>query len=444
MKTNRESLRKMILCAIFCALVVAMTFVPYTGYISVGVIEITTLHIVTILAGVLLGWKYGSIVGFVWGMTCLVRAYMIPIYLPFGFGNPLVSVLPRILVGAVSGLVFGALKKTRLSTTVGIVIATICGSLTNTVLVLTAMSIFVKASVAELFMSIFSTLVGLNGVIEIAAAIVIIPAVYFALQPKDLVLGIDIGASTTKLAMLRGNRCRQTYIKADDESLDEAISKFSLNGVKRIAITGVGASYIEGNIAGISTVRVDEFASLSRGAATIAHKHNCLIVSVGTGTSFVRVTPLRSWHVGGTGIGGGMIEGLSERMLDVHDMKGLLELANKGDLGKVDLQLGDVCKDTISNLSPDSTVANLKKAATASDSDLALGLVNVVFESIGVMAAFAVQKHLTRTIVLVGTIMNIPAAQGILDGVAKLHHVRFIIPQNSPFATAIGAARVAE
>ena len=43
----------MILASILCALVVVMTVVPYTGYISIGgVLEITTLHIVTILAGV--------------------------------------------------------------------------------------------------------------------------------------------------------------------------------------------------------------------------------------------------------------------------------------------------------------------------------------------------------------------------------------------------------
>ena len=69
---TRSSLRNMILASILCALVVVMTVVPYTGYISIGgVLEITTLHIVTILAGVLLGWKYGALVGGVWGLTCI-------------------------------------------------------------------------------------------------------------------------------------------------------------------------------------------------------------------------------------------------------------------------------------------------------------------------------------------------------------------------------------
>lgn len=110
---NRKSLRDLILAAVLCALVVVMTVVPYTGYITVGgTLEITTLHIVTILAGVLLGWKYGAVVGAVWGLTCILRCLLaMPWFQPYGFANVFVALFPRVLVGAVSGLVFAALKK---------------------------------------------------------------------------------------------------------------------------------------------------------------------------------------------------------------------------------------------------------------------------------------------------------------------------------------------
>ena len=56
------------------------------------------------------------------------------------------------------------------------------------------------------------------------------------------------------------------------------------------------------------------------------------------------------------------------------------------------------------------------------------------------MAAFAVKRHFTRTIVLVGTISDWPIAKRSLDEVAALHKVRFVIPEHAAFATAIGAA----
>lgn len=434
------SLRNLVAASILSALIIVMSVMPFTGYISYGTIEITTLHIVVILGAVLLGWKYGALLGLVWGVTCLIRAYATVIYLPFGFGNPLVSVLPRILVGLVAGLVFGALQKTRVRTTVSLLIATVAGTLTNTVLVLTAMSIFCRTSMAAAISTIIKTLISINGSIELAAAIIIVPAIYFVLQPHESVLGIDFGASTVKLAVVQRGRCINAVRKLDDESLDAAIDRVGAAGVSRVAITGVGASFVEGDIRGLPTKRVDEFISMYRGAERCSGKRNCLIVSVGTGTSFVRLTPFRAWHVGGTGIGGGMLRGLSTKLCGTGDLAELTELAKSGRYENVDLLLRDVCSGTISNLRPETTVANLQKLDTASREDTALGILNLTFQSIGVMAAFAVQKHLTRTIVVVGTITDMPIAADIFAEVAKLHNVTFVIPVNAPFVTAIGAA----
>lgn len=440
-KKKSLELRSFVLASILCALIVVMTVTPYTGYISYGLIEITTLHILVILGAVLLGWKYGALLGLVWGVTCLIRAYAMPIFLPFGFGNPLVSVLPRVLVGVVAGLLSERLLKTRLRKTVSLAISTVAATLTNTVLVLSAMSIYCRNTFADTLTSILQTLVGVNGTIELLAAILIIPPIYFALRPRETVLGVDFGASTTKLAVVQNGRCLRALRKEDNETLEEAMERIDITGVKRVAITGVGASYINGDVHGLPTVRKDEFSSLCAGVMSVAKKKNCLIVSVGTGTSFVRVTPIRAWHVGGTGIGGGMLRGLSEALCGVKDLDELTALADKGTIGNVDLVLSDVCAGTISNLTPDTTVANLSKLAGVSKEDAALGILNLTFQAIGVMAAFAVKKHFTRTIVVVGTITDIPIAETILAGEAKLHNVTFIIPDHAAFITAIGAAR---
>lgn len=440
MKKSLE-LRNFVLASILSALIVVMTVVPYTGYISYGLIEITTLHILVILGAVLLGWKYGALLGFVWGVTCLVRAYATVIYLPFGFGNPLVSVLPRVCVGIVAGVCSEALFKTRLHKTVSLGISTVAATLTNTVLVLSAMSVYCRNSFADTLTAILQTLVGVNGVIELAAAVIIIPAIYFALRPRETVLGVDFGASTTKLAIVQNGRCLRAIRKESTETFDEALDRLDISSVKRAVVTGVGASFIKEGVRNLPTTRADEFTSLCRGVKAVSMRHNCLIMSVGTGTSFVRVTPFRAWHVGGTGIGGGMLTGLSKALLGIEDPDDLMELAKEGSIQNVDLVLADVCDGTISNLTPDTTVANLSKLSTASRADTALGILNLTFQSIGVMAAFAVKKHMTRTIVAVGTIADMPIAETILDGVAKLHNVKFIIPDHAPFITAIGAAR---
>ena len=183
---KRERMRSFVLAAMFSALIIVMTAVPMTGYITVGPVEITTLHIVVAIGATILGWKYGALLGLVWGVTCVIRAFTNPLWIMFT--NPLISVLPRVLVGAVAGLVFNGLSKTRLNRTVCALIAAIAATLTNTVLVLSAMYIFggmfeSYREFFELFKTIFTTIISLNGVIELAAAAIIVPLVYRVAAP---------------------------------------------------------------------------------------------------------------------------------------------------------------------------------------------------------------------------------------------------------------------
>lgn len=185
---NHEKLRSLVLAAILSALIVVMTIVPFTGYITIPVLslEITTLHIVVAIGACLLGWKYGALLGLVWGVTNLVRAFTNPLWIMFT--NPLISVLPRIFVGLVGGLVFSAMQKTKASQTAGAIAAAVAATLTNTVLVLSAIYLFggmleSYAQFFEIFKAAFAYIVTINGVVELIAAAIIVPIVYRALLP---------------------------------------------------------------------------------------------------------------------------------------------------------------------------------------------------------------------------------------------------------------------
>jgi uncharacterized membrane protein len=175
----------LVLAAVLSALIIVMTVVPYTGYINYGTfVEITTLHIVVIVGAAFLDWKYGAVLGAVWGITCFFRAFTNPAWVLFT--NPLISILPRILVGIVAGLVFSGFSKTKLNTYASAGLTAIAATLTNTVLVLSAIYIFggmIKsyAEFFELFKTIFVTIIGVNGLIELIAAAVLVPTIYLAL-----------------------------------------------------------------------------------------------------------------------------------------------------------------------------------------------------------------------------------------------------------------------
>ena len=96
----------------------------------------------------------------------------------------------------------------------------------------------------------------------------------------DVILGIDIGGSTTKIVGLRtdGSIVSMLRVRADDQvtSLYGALGNYltsnglTLTDVRRIVLTGVGASYVEGDIYGLPTCKVDEFSASGTGALALS------------------------------------------------------------------------------------------------------------------------------------------------------------------------------
>lgn len=91
------------------AIVIMLGLTPL-GFIPLGVLTITSLHIPVIIAGILEGPVVGGLVGLIFGFFSLFNAMTRPTPISFVFYNPLISIMPRILIGVVTGLVYKALK----------------------------------------------------------------------------------------------------------------------------------------------------------------------------------------------------------------------------------------------------------------------------------------------------------------------------------------------
>lgn len=174
--------------SMFLAILIAQTFIPMLGYIPLGPIDVTIVHITVILAAVLFGTKTGAIIGLSWGLLSMLRAYIQPTPFNIVFLNPLISVLPRMIVGWLSAAIFILLKK-RFSHKVSYAVTAGIGTFTNTVLVLGGIYLFAREAYAEalgisetLLLGALGTIVATNGVIEIIASIIILPLVALPLS----------------------------------------------------------------------------------------------------------------------------------------------------------------------------------------------------------------------------------------------------------------------
>ena len=186
---NKKYLIKLTTAAVLAALVTVMNFTPFVGYIPFAGLSITTLHIPVILGAVLLGPVYGAVLGAVWGIDCLIYALLQGTPDAIIFTNPLISVVPRILVGLVAGLLAVLLARKIKKGFLVSLISTFVGTVTNTVLVLTAIWLFGSSGLAKLsalLTNIISVAVSVNGIVELAAALVIVTAVAKALEGSGI------------------------------------------------------------------------------------------------------------------------------------------------------------------------------------------------------------------------------------------------------------------
>ncbi len=266
-----------------------------------------------------------------------------------------------------------------------------------------------------------------------------------------VILGIDIGGSTTKVAGYQenGERIGTLQVEASDRltSLYGAVGNFlsthhiPLSNVARFVITGVGAALVEGDIYGVPTERVDEFKAIGKGGLALSGKSEALVVSLGTGTAFVRAGKAGYEHIGGSGVGGGTLAGLSWHLFHENNHASLGRMAEQGDIRNVDLMISDIYSDETAKLTANTTASNFGKILScANHSDMAMGLINMVFQTVGMLSVFALRNDSVKDAVLIGTLAKLPLAPQVLATVEEISDVKFFIPQDAAYATAIGAA----
>lgn len=265
-----------------------------------------------------------------------------------------------------------------------------------------------------------------------------------------VVIGIDVGGSTTKIVGIAGDRIQNPiFVKAGDPltSLFGAFGKYiydnniDLAEVEKVVLTGVGSAYIDQPLYGLPTAKIDEFLANGLGAQYRLGLDRLLVASMGTGTSFVRVEGERIEHIGGLGIGGGTILGLSKLMLKTSDFRQIVALAEVGSLDGIDLRIRDITPHPLPGLPLDVTASIFGKADTnARAEDIALGILHMVLQTVGQGAVFASMNSGIHDIVLIGNLTRLSQCEPIFSRLEDIYHVHFIVPKYAEYRTAIGAA----
>ena len=143
--------KRLTMMAIATAILLIQNFVPFLGNLPLPPLNPTIIHITVIVFTFLLGTRDGMIIGAIWGIIRMIRAFAMPASPldPLIWTNPMIAVLPRLLIGLTVGVTYQWLQK-RWPSTHSLRISAFLGSLTHTVFVMLFIYVFFTEDIAYL------------------------------------------------------------------------------------------------------------------------------------------------------------------------------------------------------------------------------------------------------------------------------------------------------
>jgi len=266
-------------------------------------------------------------------------------------------------------------------------------------------------------------------------------------------LGADVGASLTKIAVHGSAAALELHMVSDDgpDAAAERIAEFA---PAHVGLTGGGAVRLADAL-GCRVSQFSEFEAWGAGARVLLERSRgdgpdrFLLVSVGTGTSAMLVTPEATTRVGGTALGGGTVAGLAAALLGTSEFDTIVEQARRGDRWNVDLRVSDVYPggphhELTSKINASSFAKLASNPAELDPGDLAGALIGLVGENVGLICAGLARAEGVDQIVYGGTTLrNNPAIVQILSGTAAVHGCEAIFLEDGEFTGAVGALELA-
>ena len=187
---KKVNVKKMTVIGVLSAISIMLSMTPL-GFIPIGPTSATIMHIPVIIGAIIEGPVVGMAIGFIFGATSLLRALTMPTVTSFVFVNPIVSILPRVLMGLIVYYVYQLAMKLTKNVLISGWITGMVGSLVNTIGVLSMVYILYGAKFAEALgknasaaKTLIFTIVTTNGIPEAIVGGFVVSAVAVILKKK--------------------------------------------------------------------------------------------------------------------------------------------------------------------------------------------------------------------------------------------------------------------
>lgn len=205
LQQQTTNVKHLALLALFVSIEFLLFLTPL-GFVPIGPIHATTLHIPVIIAAILLGPRAGLSIGFCFAILSLIKNTFSPtltsfVFSPFySFGQVhgslaslWIAVGPRLILGFGTAICFAWLFKILKNRILAAALSASIMTFTHTILVVTSIYCFfaepyaaVRKTTTTTLFAVISTIVTLNGIMEVLLATFIAVGFVRVVQPTWL------------------------------------------------------------------------------------------------------------------------------------------------------------------------------------------------------------------------------------------------------------------
>lgn len=267
------------------------------------------------------------------------------------------------------------------------------------------------------------------------------------------VIGIDAGGTLTKLVYINDqNEFEFKIFPSNDFTLVRDWIEQHPH-IEEIGLTGGRTEQLLSVLKTMKSIEyVVEFEATFKGVKHLLRKsgidlERSIITNIGTGTSIHYMEGDSYVRVGGTGIGGGTLTGLSALITGIYDFEEIINRSATGDRNFIDLFVKDIFQglEVPIELEPHLTASNFGMVSIVKDvkhdaNDLLAtvqGLIGEVITTLSIQ--FAEHRNVEDIIYIGSTLSNNEPLKKIIGNYTKLKKHNPVFLKDCGFAGAVGA-----
>ncbi|MDN7246804.1 type II pantothenate kinase [Planococcus shenhongbingii] len=262
-----------------------------------------------------------------------------------------------------------------------------------------------------------------------------------------MIVGIDAGGTLIKVAYSENGSSQFTkYPIAEIEQVAAWVNELDN---PEVCLTG-GKSGVLRSLLTKEAKEMVEFEATHQGVQFLLDQMGreeavYVVTNVGTGTSIHCIQNNAQERLGGTGVGGGTLVGLSHLLTGITDFEEIVELASKGSRDRIDLKVKHIYEDKEPPIPGDLTASNFGNdlfsvAGELSKEELLATVVGLVGETVSTLSVIAARQCQSSTVIYIGSsFIHNPLLKEVVETYTILRGSKPLFLENGEFSGAVGA-----